>query len=61
MACNGTYLAMYSIMRVGDAIAIPNFATVLVMEIEITMLYGKLTLALALVDNNISLEFSRMN
>ena len=59
--CSGTYPVVSSIMRVGDAVAISDFATAIVLEIEITMLYGKLTPTLTLANNNISLECNKMN
>ena len=61
MDCGGIYPTVSSIMSFGDAIATPDSATVLVLEIKITMLYVKITSTLALVDNNISLRCNRMN
>ena len=48
-------------MGVFDVVATQDFAIVPVLEIEITMLRGKITLSLALVGNNIFLECNRMN
>ena len=61
MTYGGTYQELSFIMDVSDVVVTLDSTTVLVLEIEITMLYGKLTSALALTDNNISLECSRMN
>ena len=43
MVCDATYTTVYSIMRVGDEVTTPDSATVLLLEMEITMLCGKLT------------------
>ena len=61
MAYGGTYMTVSSIMSVGDAVTIPDYATVLVLEMEITILCGKNTLDLVVVEGNLSLECSRMN
>ena len=59
--CGGTYPAVSSIMGVGDVVATPDSATVLVLEFEITILCEKLTSALAVVDGNLLLKCSGMN
>ena len=61
MAYGGTYMTVSSIMSVGDAVEIPDYLTVLVLEMEITILCGKNTSDLAVVEGNLSLECSRMN
>ena len=61
MTYGGTYPIVSSIIRVGDKVATPHYSTMLMLEIEITALCGKLTLALAVVDNNLFLECKRMN
>ena len=61
MTCGGTYQTVSSIMGVGDVVMTPYSVIVLVMEIKITILRGKLNLALALAENNISLECTIMH
>ena len=39
-SCNGTYAAVSSIMGVGEGVATPYSATVFVLEIDMTILYG---------------------
>ena len=52
---------MSSIMGVGDAIATLDFATVLVLEMEIIILHEKLTSTLALAEVSLPLECNIMN
>ena len=61
MTSGGTYPAMSSIMGVVDAVTTLDFVIVPVLEIEITMLYGKPTSSYVVADNNLSLECNRMN
>ena len=61
VGCDGTYRVVSSMVIVGDAIAIPDFVVVLVLEIEITMLRKKLSSSLAVENNNFSLECSWIN
>ena len=48
-------------MGVGDSFATSYYASVLVLEIEITMLHGIITSTLALADINVSLKCNQMN
>ena len=61
LSCSGTYPVVSSKMGMGDAVATPYFATVLVLEMEITILYEKITLDLVVTGGNISLKCSRVN
>ena len=52
-----------SIMVIGDGVSTVDSVIVLVLEIKITMLYGKISSTLVVVDNNgtLSLEYNKMN
>ena len=41
MATNGTYATISSIMGIVEGVSMPNSKTVLVLEIEMTILYEK--------------------
>ena len=58
---DGTYPTVSSRMGVCIVLATLDSAIVLVMQIKITILNGKLTSSLAYADNNLSLIFKIMN
>ena len=62
MACGGIYVVMYSIMGITKGVLVPYYETIIVLEIEMTILFEKSPWLLQLQTQQLNvLRCNRMN